>query len=452
MKAGRFPSLLVVGCLGVLLGGLLGVHGSTAAFTATTAVGANTFVADRLGNYFSVTPGADAVATGDIDTLAVDFGLVPSARTFSNVFTVTNVSSASQSATLTLAGVAQVTAATFTVGGSAMITLAPGASTSVSVQTSTTTAGRGAGTLKLRLAGSSWLYRTYPLSLDQAPEAPARLTATAKAAGRIQLTWPASTTANVSSYDLYRATGSGSLAKLATVGATTYDDTATVDGTSYRYVVRATSSGTPAFDSLASPQATATADATAPLQPTVSAAAYVNAAGAAAFPVNVTLLAGSASTDTITVAIASGVTTATATAPATEGAGAVAVSVNAGALPEGALTISVTSTDAAGNVSTAASRAVTKDTVAPGTPSATYVDNKNVADAITGTSEGGAAITATRTSPTAAGPYTASAAAGGSYAVTVAVAKGITVTYSITATDAAGNVGAPGFVTFATIR
>lgn len=452
MKARRLPSVLVVGCLSVLLGGLLGVHGSTAAFTATTTVGANTFVADRLANYFSVTPGTDAAATGNVDTLAVDFGLVPSARSFTSVFTVTNVSGVPQSATLTLAGVAQVAAATFTVGGSGSVTLAPGASTAVSVQTSSTTAGRGAGTLELRLTGSSWLYRTYPLALDEAPEAPASLSATAKAAGRIQLTWPASTTTNVSGYDVYRATGAGSLAKIATVGATMYDDTATVDGTSYRYVVRATSSGTPAFDSLPSAQATAIADATAPLQPSLSAAAYVNAASVAAFPVSVTLLAGSLSTDTIAVAITNGATTATTTAPATGGAGTGAVSLNAGALPEGALTISATSTDAAGNVSTAASRAVTKDTVAPGMPTATYVDDRNVADSITGTAEGSATITATRTAPSGAGPYAAVAAAAGSYTVTVGIAKNVTVTYSVTATDAAGNTGAARSVTYATTR
>ncbi len=452
MKRRRLRTALVVGCLSVLLGSLLGVRGSAAAFTATTTVGANTFVVDRLANYFSVTPGADAVATGGVDTLAVDLGFVPSARTFTSVFTVTNVSGAPQSVTLTLAGVAQVAAATFNAGGASTVTLSPGASSAVSVRTSSTMAGRGAGTLELRLSGSSWLYRTYPLALDEAPEAPASLTAIARAAGRIQLSWVASTTTNLAGYDVYRATGAASLAKIATTAATTYDDTATVDGSSYRYVVRATSSGVPAFTSLAGPEATAIADATAPVQPGVSAAAYVSAATALSFPVSVTLSAGSLSTDTVAVTITDGSATVTATAAATAGAGTVVVWLGALTLLEGAVTVRATSTDAAGNVSTVATLAATKDTAAPGIPTASYVDNRNVADSITGAAEGSASITATRTAPSAAGPYTAVAAAGGSYAVTVGIAKAITVTYSVTAMDAAGNVGAARVVTFATTK
>lgn len=73
-------------------------------------------------------------------------------------------------------------------------------------------------------------------------------------------------------------------------------ETSAADGTSYRYVVRATSNGVPALDSLSSPEATAIADATAPQQPGVSAGSYVNAASAAAFPITVTLPARSPAT------------------------------------------------------------------------------------------------------------------------------------------------------------
>jgi hypothetical protein len=452
VKTRRFRSLLVVGCLSVLLCGLLGVRGSSAAFTAALTVDPSTFVVDRLANYFAVAPGTDAIASGDVDTLGLDLGFVASARTFTNLFTVTNVTAVPQSAALALAGIPVAAAATFNTSGSATVTLAPGASTAVSVQSSATTAGRGAGTLELRLAGSTWLYRTYAIALDVAPQAPATLTATAKPAGRIQLTWPASTTTNLSGYDVYRASGAGSLAKVATVTGTTYDDTATVDATSYRYVVRSTSSSTPSFASVDSPQATATADATAPAAPTLTAGAYANAATASAFPVTVTLAAASLSSDTLGVAITNGTTTVSGSPAASQGAGSVAVSLNASSLPEGALTIRVTSTDLAGNVSAAATRAVTKDTVAPGPPTATYSDKWNAADQIAGTAEGNAAIRATRTAPSAAGPYTATAAAGGAYTVTVAVASRITVTYSVTATDAAGNVSAARSVTFATTQ
>lgn len=452
MNPGRLRTALVIGCLSVLLGGVLGLRGSTAAFTAATTVGANTFTVDRLATYFSVTPGTDAVATGGVDTLAVDLGLVAAARTFSQVFTVTNVSGAPQSATLFVTGVPQVGAATFTSSSSAGVTLAPGASTAVAIRTSSTTAGRGAGVIELRLTGSSWLYRRYALKIDQAPEAPASLAAAAKPSGRIQLTWPASTTTNLSGYDVYRAVGVASLAKLATAVGTTYDDLATVDGTSYRYVVRAVSTGTPSFDSVASLQATATADATAPAQPAAASSAYVNTSSVAAFAVTVTCGAGSLATDTLVVTLGSGPATVVATAAATAGAGTVTIYLDARTLAEGALTVSATSTDAAGNVSSAATKSIVKDTVAPSLPTATYVDNKNVADQITGLAEAGSTVTATRTAPSAAGPFTAVAGAGGAYTVTVAIAKSVTVTYTVTATDAAGNPSAASSITFATTR
>jgi large repetitive protein len=447
----RLPAKLVVGaCVTMFLVGVFGMTGSTASFTTATSVSANAFDVDHLGNYFSVTPGTDGVAAGEVDTLSIAFGLVPSARTFSRVFTVTNVSGAPQTATLSSSGAAQVAAVTFNASGTATATLAPGASTSVSVRTSATIAGRGTGTVELRLAGSSWLYRTYALSLDEAPEAPASLTAIAHAAGRIALAWPASTTTNLSGYDLYRAAGSGSLTKIATLTGTSHADTATADGTAYRYVVRAVSAGAPSFDSLASPQGTATADATAPAQPSsVASAAYVNAASVSAFQVTVTLPGGSLSTDTVTVSLGGGVS---ASVPAPQGGGAVTVTLDAGALGEGAVTIQATSADAAGNVSSVATRTVTKDTTAPGAPAATYVDNKNAADQITGTTEGGATITVQQTAPNAGGPFTTTASGVGAYTVTVANAKNVTVRYTVTATDAAGNTSPATTITFADSR
>lgn len=452
MRSRRLRAVLAVGCLSVLLGGVVGLRGSTAAFTAATTVSANTFTVDRLGNYFAVTPGTDAVATGNVDSLAVALGFVPSARTFSQVFTVTNVSGSPQSATLALAGVPQVDSATFASSGSAAVTLAPGASTAVAIATSATTSGRGAGTLELRLAGSGWLYRTYPLTVDQAPAAPASLGASAQAGGRIRLSWPASTTTNLSGYDVYRASGAASLAKLATVAGTTYDDVATVDGTSYRYAVRAVSSGTPSFDSLASVQATAAADATAPAQPAVASPAYVNSSSVAAFAVTITCGAASLATDTLVVTLGSGPATVVATAAATAGAGTVTVYLDASTLAEGALTVSATSTDAAGNVSGAGTAGAVKDTVAPGAPAATYVDNRNAADQITGTAEPGSTVTALRTAPSAAGPYSTVAAADGTFTVAVSIAKNTTIAYTVTASDPAGNVSAATNLTFATKR
>jgi hypothetical protein len=85
--------------------------------------------------------------------------------------------------------------------------------------------------------------------------------------------------------------------------------------------------------------------------------------------------------------------------------------------------------------------------VAPAAPSGSYVDLNNAADQITGSSgaaEANATITARQTAPSASGPYTATASAQGAYTVTVARSEGktsspIAVSYSVTATDAAGN-------------
>src|SRR5919204_360488 len=103
-----------------------------AAFRARAAVPASV-TADKLGNYFSVTPGSSVqpgsstpVASGDVDTLALAFGTVPSARTFASVFTITDVSGAPRTAVLTLTGVPQIASAAFAKSGTTTVTLAAG--------------------------------------------------------------------------------------------------------------------------------------------------------------------------------------------------------------------------------------------------------------------------------------------------------------------------------------
>jgi len=235
-----------------------------------------------------------------------------------------------------------------------------------------------------------------------------------------------------------------------------------VDGTAYTYVVRATSSGSPSFTSADSPTATATADATPPAAPTTVAlanggdagSAYINLANRSSLSVNVTLPAGSLASDTITLTLTSGAGTVTRTMPASAGAGVAAFTgIDVPALGDGTVTLSATSTDLAGNVSAAKTATATKDTAAPAAPTAAYTDSKApTADRIAGAAETGATVTANRTVPSAAGPYTATAAAG-AYALNVANTAGtgsvkISVTYLITATDAAGNMSTATTLTF----
>ena len=133
--------LLVVASVSLAFAGFF-TQLSAASFTATTSVASNTVTVDKLANYFAVTPLNGTVASGDVDSLALDFGTVASARTFTSVFRVTNVSGASRTALLTLTNVPQISSLSFA-GGGTSVTLAAGASTTVDVTTSSTVAGRG---------------------------------------------------------------------------------------------------------------------------------------------------------------------------------------------------------------------------------------------------------------------------------------------------------------------
>ena len=447
---------------------------TAAAFTASKSVAGNALGVDQLSNHFSVTSAgavragtSTPVASGNVDSLSLDFGTVPSARTFTNVFRVTNVGSSSATAVLTLSPISQIVSIAFASSGSTTATLAAGASTTVSVTTSSTVAGRGSGTLKLGLGGTSWMYRTYSVAIDEAPEAPGAPTATAGVGGRISLSWGATTTTtNLAGYDVYRSSG-GAYTKLnaTPLAATTYTDTATVDGTTYTYTVRATSSGTPTLQSLDSATATAKADATPPGQPTSvslangggSGGAYINSGNRGSISISVGLAANSLTSDVVTVTLSDGSTTVTQTGAGTNGSGTITVGgLNAASLGDGTITISAKSTDLAGNVSGTATATVTKDTAAPGAPSASYTDNNNAADQISGNAEANASITITETAPNAA-TFGTTASAGGTYSANVAAVNGkssakITVTYVITATDAAGNTSAGTTLTFADSR
>ena len=125
--------LLVAACAAVAVAGFA-ARLSCALFTAQTAVAGNTVTVDQLANYFQVTPGSAVqvntstpVASGTVDTLALTFALVPSARAFTSVFTVKNISAQSQTAVLTLNGPSQIVSAVFASSGTATAMLAAGA-------------------------------------------------------------------------------------------------------------------------------------------------------------------------------------------------------------------------------------------------------------------------------------------------------------------------------------
>jgi len=82
---------------------------------------------------------------------------------------------------------------------------------------------------------------TTPNTTDtQAPSAPANVKASAVSTSQINVSWTASTdNVGVAGYDVYRATGSGSFNKVATVTTTSYGDTGLNSGTTYKYYVMA---------------------------------------------------------------------------------------------------------------------------------------------------------------------------------------------------------------------
>jgi hypothetical protein len=466
--------LVAVACLSLAVAGLF-ARFSAAAFTGSTAVPSNSVTVDALHNYFSVTPGSavqpgtsTAVASGNVDSLSLDFGTVPSTRTFTSVFTIKNVSSATKTATLSLSNVPQVASVAFASSGGTSVTLGAGASTTLTVVTSSTVAGRGTGTLRLGLSGVSWMYRDYSFHIDEAPEAPTAPAATQKPAGRLDLSWTASTTVtNLAGYDLYRSAGGGAYTKLnsSPLTGTAYSDTATVDGTSYTYKLKAVSSGSPVLTSVDSTTVTATADATPPGAPTTIALAngggagngYVNAGNATSLSISITLPSSSLATDSVKLTVSNGGSSATTTHAGTAGTGTITVTANVAALGDGTLTLSANSTDLAGNVSGTTTVTVTKDTVAPAAPSGNYTDNNNTADQVGGTAEANASITVTKTSPAPTQTFTTSANGSGAYSVAVATTNGknntpISVTYTVTATDAAGNTSGATTITFNDVR
>jgi large repetitive protein len=447
--------LVAIASLSLAVAGFF-AHLTSAQFTGSTAISGNAVTVDKLANYFSVTPLNGAVASGGVDNLALDFGTVASARTFTSVFQVTNVSSATRTATLALTNVPQVSAVVFASSGGGSATLAAGASTTVNVTTSPTVAGRGTGTLRLALSGISWLYRDYSFRIDEAPEAPTAPAIVQKPAGQLDLSWTATTTVtNFAGYDVYRSSG-GAYTKInaSLLTGTTYSDTATTNGTTYTYKLTAVSSGSPVLTSVDSTTVTATADATPPGTPSTVALvngggtgnAYVNGANAGNLSISVTLPAGSLATDVVKLIVSNGGNSVITTKAGPAGAGTITFTgVSVSALGDGTLTLSANSTDLAGNVSGTTSVTVTKDTAAPGAPSANYTDNNNaVADVVSGSAEANASITVTKTSPAPTTVYPTTANGAGAYTVNVAGTNGkpstpIAVTYTVVATDAAGN-------------
>nr|WP_256834456.1 DUF4347 domain-containing protein [Pseudomonas oleovorans] len=186
-------------------------------------------------------------------------------------------------------------------------------------------------------------------------------------------------------------------------------------------------------------------DTTAPTTPAVTSPTLTNAptpmlSGTAEASSTVTVTSGGATYTTV----ASGGTWSLDLATATPAAGSLALNTN------GANPISVTATDAAGNVSSAGSQTLVIDTTAPTTPAVTSPALTNaLAPVLSGTAEAGSTVTvtiggATYTTVASGGAWsldlTTATPAAGSLALNTNGANPV----SVTATDAAGNVSSAG--------
>jgi hypothetical protein len=195
-------------------------------------------------------------------------------------------------------------------------------------------------------------------------------------------------------------------------------------------------------------------DRVAPAAPTLSVPAHVNSANVTAVPVS-----GSAEASgivSLTVHDAGSAHTVIAT---TTASGTGAWSFNAldlTTLNQGTLSYTATVTDAAGNTGAPATATDTKDTIAPAAPTLSvpaYVTSANVAAVqVTGTAEAGGTVTLTVTDAGAVHTVGASTTASGTgawsfSALNLTTLNQGTLFYSATATDAAGNTGAPATAT-----
>ena len=318
---------LLVGSI-VALAAVLAVGGFTrmtsASFTDGLTTGGNSVTVDKLSNHFAVTPGSSA--TGNVDSLSINLGLVTSPQTITNVFTVQNVSSTTRTATLVVLGPNQLGSATFAQSGSASVTLARSLERRLPDDLPLCRRPRHrpdqAQARQLDLA-----LPHYSVTLRRGASAPASLNATAIAAAESGSTGPLQHDDEPRGYDsTARPAAAGRSATPAHHGQH-LDGHLAPNGTQYSYRVRAVSNGTPSFESVDSPTVTARADSTAPTRPSAVALAngggqgnaYINLANRASVSVTVTLPASSVSTDVVTVTISRSGTSVSKSASATNG-------------------------------------------------------------------------------------------------------------------------------------
>lgn len=311
-------------------------------------------------------------------------------------------------------------------------------------------------------------------SVISRPSAPASTTATPTAAAKITVGWAA--VSGAVGYNVYRRISTGSynyaapLNGATVASGTSYSDTTSVNGTTYRYVVRAVITGAASaqVESADSPEsAAATADSTPPAAPTaltVGAGAgpllssaqcaftantrFVNNAGKASVPLTATIAAPETGENVVFSAQTTGAAiTKTVAATGTT----VTTSMDLSSLADGTVTLTVVTADSLGNRSAtkAPTNTIVKDTVSA-LGSLVYTDNNTTTtDTLSGSAECGSVLSGTETvgpRPGATSTFTVTAANGTFTNAPLDAVNGsggpTSYGYTFSAVDLAGNTSA----------
>jgi hypothetical protein len=407
----------------------MGEGAETISATATDTAGNVSAAATRVITVDTVTPGTPAIDAVTIDNIlnAAEVGT-----------SITGTAEANATIALTLGG--NTRTVTATAGGTWSYTLiaaditAMGEGTETISATATDTAGNTSAAATRVITVDTVTPNTPAIdavtidNIVNAAEVGTSITGTAEANATVALSLGGNTRT-------VTATAGGTWS-YTLIGA---DITAMGEGTE---TLSATATDTAGNTSAAATR-TITVDTVTPGTPTIDAVTIDNIVNAA--EVGTTITGTAEANATVALSLGGNTRTVTATAGGTWSYTLVAADITA--MGEGAETISATATDTAGNVSAAATRTITVDTVTPGTPAIDAVTIDNILNAaevgttITGTAEANATVALTLGGNT----RTVTATAGGTWSYTL-IAADITAmgegteTISATATDTAGNV------------
>jgi Carboxypeptidase regulatory-like domain len=233
-------------------GATLTLSGAASATATANSSGAYTFSGLANGTYaitpslagYTYSPTSQNATVNGANVTGINFTAAAQANTYSISGSITLSGSALSGAAVALTGPAAANATTNTSGNYTFSGLA-----------------NGTYTVTPSLSGDTFTPASQSVTVSGANQTGVNFTATVTVTHTVALSWVASTTATVTSYNIYRSTTNGSgYQVIASVPASTvplaYTDSNVVNGTTYYYVATAVDSST-GLESSFSNQATA---------------------------------------------------------------------------------------------------------------------------------------------------------------------------------------------------